>query len=319
MLRRAGPVLVGCSGGGDSVALLVILAQLASERALALSVVTVDHGLRPESRGEAAFVARLAGSLGLDHATLEVRVPQGASLQAGARRARYAALRAHARDRGARYVAVGHTRDDQAETVLFRALRGAGIEGLAGIAPARADGVVRPLLDCRRGALRAFLERRGVRYLDDPSNADPRFARTQLRALWPSLEALDPRATEHLATLADDARGARASLASRARRWQVRAERPGGLRLSVLRAMAPATRRRVLARWSRGATGRVPRREHLMALERAALSGRGEVLLGGGWAASPGGQVLRLHRARGRTRSHASPSEAPELPQDPSR
>ena len=101
--------------------------------------------------------------------------------------------------------------------------------------------------DCREtleGERRAgaFLERRGVPYLDDPSNADPRFARTRVRALWPALEALDPRAAEHLAALGDDARAARSSLASRARRWQVRAEERGALRLSVLRAMAPAQR-----------------------------------------------------------------------------
>ena len=312
-------MIIACSGGGDSVAMMLILARLAPERGLALSVATVDHGLRPESADEARFVGRLAAEAGLAHATLKVTVGAG-SVQAAARRARYGALRAHAQCLGTRHVAVGHTRDDQAETVLFRAVRGTGIEGLAAIAPARADGILRPILDCRRGALRAFLARRGVPFLEDPSNVDPRFARTQIRALWPSLEALDPRVTDHLAALADDARAARASLASRARRWQVRAEDRGALRLSVLRAMAPATRRRVLARWCRRRTGRVPRREHLLALEHAALRGRGEVLLGRGWAASPVGTVLpRAPRARA-TRSHSAPlgPRHPESTPDPS-
>ncbi|MEM1415130.1 MAG: tRNA lysidine(34) synthetase TilS, partial [Myxococcota bacterium] len=232
-------MLVACSGGGDSVALTRLLARLAPELGLELHVATVDHGLRAGSGREALLVAALARRLGLDHVTLPVKVAAG-SLQAQARVARYAALRAHARRLGTRRIAVGHTLDDQAETVLYRALRGAGIEGLAGIAPARRDGVVRPLLDCRRAALRAHLRHLGETWVEDPSNADPRFARARLRAFWGELEAIDPRAAEHLAHLADDARAARGSLASRARRWQLRAERGGALRLSVLRAIAPA-------------------------------------------------------------------------------
>jgi tRNA(Ile)-lysidine synthase len=127
-------------------------------------------------------------------------------LQDAARRARLAALAAHARAVGADRVALGHTADDQAETVLFRVIRGTGVAGLAGI-PYRRDPFIRPLLDVRRSEVLRFLARRRLPSLTDPSNADPRFARARLRGqVLPELARENPRVTEALLALGRDAR-----------------------------------------------------------------------------------------------------------------
>lgn len=213
----AGPVGVAVSGGGDSTALLLLLCDLAGGRGVAAA--TVDHGLRPESASEAAAVARLCEGLGVAHATLDWRGWDGGwdgrgNLQAAARDARRGLLAAWARERGLAAVALGHTRDDQAETFLLRLARGSGVDGLAGMAAARrAEGVLwlRPLLGIGRDALRSWLRARGVGWVDDPSNADPAFDRVRARA------ALGPLATlglgpERLAATAARMARARAAL-----------------------------------------------------------------------------------------------------------
>ncbi|HEX6245526.1 MAG TPA: tRNA lysidine(34) synthetase TilS, partial [Polyangiales bacterium] len=137
LFQGARRVLVACSGGPDSQALLHVLWALRAEHGCALSVAGVDHGLRADAAAELQLAARLALQLGLPFHALRVEVERGASLQAQARAARYAALLACAREQGAERVAVGHTQDDQAETVLARLLRGTGIDGLGAIEPRR--------------------------------------------------------------------------------------------------------------------------------------------------------------------------------------
>src|SRR6185295_1429713 len=131
-LAGAEPLVVGCSGGPDSTALLLALCLLREPRRL--HVVAIDHGLRRESAAEAEAVRALAERLGAGAEIVAVKVGRGASRMALSREARYAALGEIARRIGARFVAVGHTRDDQAETVLMRLLGGAGLTGLSGMA-----------------------------------------------------------------------------------------------------------------------------------------------------------------------------------------
>lgn len=193
-------IVVAVSGGPDSTALLALLARwLKSKRqAPKLIAVTVDHGLRPQSAGEARAVRRLAGSLGVMHRTLRWTGPKpAAGLQDAARRARYRLLAKAARQAGAPCVLTAHTRDDQAETVLFRLARGSGLTGLGAMAPksplpvkqAGEIALLRPLLDVSKARLLATLRRLGLPYADDESNRDVRFARPRLRRAMPALAA----------------------------------------------------------------------------------------------------------------------------------
>lgn len=200
-------VLLAVSGGPDSTALMLLAHRwrTAAGTATELHVATVDHGLRPESRAEAEAVGALAARLGLPHAVLTLPAPlPKARLQEAARHARYEALLAHALRVGAGAVATAHTLDDQAETVLFRLMRGSGLGGLAGIPaerPLQTLTILRPLLGRPKAELVALCEAAGVAFAEDPSNRNPRFARTRLRALLPSLaaEGFDAAALARLA------------------------------------------------------------------------------------------------------------------------
>jgi tRNA(Ile)-lysidine synthase len=189
-----GPVGVAVSGGGDSLALLLLLAAAAAPAGRALAAVTVDHGLRPESAAEAAAVAALCSRRGIPHATLRWEGWDGAgNLQDRAREARRTLIADWARAEGIGAVALGHTLDDQAETVVLRLARGSGVDGLAGMAPVTAgQGLLwlRPLLGVRRAALRDRLLAEGVDWIDDPSNVDLRFDRARARAALPVLGTL---------------------------------------------------------------------------------------------------------------------------------
>ncbi len=290
LLAGAAPRLgLAVSGGGDSMALMHAAADWAKARGAALSVATVDHGLRPESAAEAAFVAREAAALSLPHETIRWEEGRGAAgnLQAAARAARRRLLSAWAAREGLEAVALGHTMDDQAETVLMRLARGSGVDGLSAMAArTEAEGAVwlRPLLGLRRADLRAFLEARGAAWVEDPSNDDPRFDRVRARR---SLEALDPLGltAEGLSSTAARMRSAREALDHAAAALAAEAAREGAcgeMRLAVapLRAAPTELSRRLL----RAALARVSgaeygaRAEAEAALMSAILSWR----LGGG-------------------------------------
>lgn len=174
------PLGLAVSGGGDSVALL----HLAVRAGCGISVATVDHGLRPEAQEEAAAVARACAGLGVPHETLHWRWDGRGNLANAARRGRLDLLSAWARERGLADVALGHTRDDVAETLLMRLDRSAGIDGLAAMAARRQVGGVaflRPLLMVGRAELRDWLAKQGIGWTDDPTNSDMRYARARAR------------------------------------------------------------------------------------------------------------------------------------------
>lgn len=203
-------VLVAVSGGPDSTALLSAWLRIASRLQVTVTAAVVDHGLRPESTSEANMVADRCRAMGTSCAVLEVdvRAARGAhvSLQDAARRVRLAALESEATRQRCTRIALGHTADDQAETLLFRIVRGTGVRGLCGI-PYQRGAFIRPLLDVRRREVLRFLSRRKLAFVTDPSNVDVRFARARVRNAWiPFLERENPRLVEALLALAADAR-----------------------------------------------------------------------------------------------------------------
>ncbi|HXW42127.1 MAG TPA: tRNA lysidine(34) synthetase TilS [Xanthobacteraceae bacterium] len=209
-------LILAVSGGPDSTALLLLASRWAKarKRAPKLVAVTVDHGLRAEAAGEAAAVGRLARRLGVAHRIMRWRGRKPKSgLQQAAREARYRLLAQAAARAGYGHIVTAHTLDDQAETVLFRLARGSGLGGLAGMADAsplptgaaaREAGaiiVLRPLLHVPKARLVATLKAAGIGFSEDPTNRDPRYARTRLRALMPALasEGLSARGLARLA------------------------------------------------------------------------------------------------------------------------
>jgi tRNA(Ile)-lysidine synthase len=216
-------IVVGVSGGPDSVALLDGLARLSGAHSFTLVAAHLDHGLRPDSADDVAFCSGLCARLGVAFrsGTADVRgraARERGGLEQAARRARYEFLRAVRREQGAAAIAVAHTRDDQAETVLLRLLRGSGRRGLAGMR-ARNGDVVRPLLAVSRADVLAHLSARGLPWRDDPTNADRSLLRNRVRhELLPYLEErFNPRLREVLARtaalLADEAQLLSASAA----------------------------------------------------------------------------------------------------------
>lgn len=179
------------SGGGDSIAMLHLAArQIDPAR---LKVITINHGLRAGAADEIALVASQAKALGVLHSVARWAWDGSGNLQAAARAGRWAAIRDWARSLGISTIWIGHTEDDQIETLLMRLARGSGIDGLAAMAPvAQRDGltIVRPLLGLSREDLRAWLTAEQIDWCDDPSNDDPRFDRVRARQMYPQLQAL---------------------------------------------------------------------------------------------------------------------------------
>ena len=219
---QAFPVIaLAVSGGPDSTALMLLAARWrdALKTKPKLVAVTVDHGLRKESKGEAAAVARLARKLNISHRTVRWngRKPS-TGVQEKARAARYRLLGEAAQKAGAAHILTAHTLDDQAETVLIRMSRGSGLTGLGAmtrIAPLPPDGkslvvLVRPLLDITKARLIATLDIAKIPYADDPSNRNPRFARSRLRGVMGALaeEGLDATRLAQLARRLKRAEGA---------------------------------------------------------------------------------------------------------------
>ena len=207
MFEPAQQVGVAVSGGADSVCLLYVLLELAPRWGLHLSVLHLDHGLRgEESRQDAEFVRGLADQLGLPLFLRETPVAQSPdNLEQAARQARLAFFRETISSGAVQRIATGHTRSDQAETVLFRFLRGSGTAGLAGIRPVTSEGIVRPLIEIERSEVQQFLLQRGIAWREDSTNRGLQFARNRIRhELLPQIaREWNPAIGETLANTAD--------------------------------------------------------------------------------------------------------------------
>lgn len=276
---------VALSGGGDSVALL----HLCRAAGLRVEAVTVDHRLRPESAAEAAAVGAACAALGLRH---EVRVwdhgAVGGNLMDQARRARMALIGDWARKRRIGIVALGHTRDDQAETLLMGLARAAGVDGLAGMRRDWTEGgvrFVRPLLDAGREELRNWLRGQGLGWIDDPTNDSERFSRVRARRALVALQPLGITA-EGLAAVAGHLAEAQAALQVQVAEAAARVLREVAGALTVDAAgfaSLPGEIRRRLVVAAVGWVSRAdyaPRSDAVARLEAAIVAGRDATLWG---------------------------------------
>ena len=310
LFPQPGTALVAVSGGPDSVALLDLLHPVAGELGLSLVVAHADHGIAAASGVVAEAVGALAARYGLpcERGTLVLGPDTTETL---ARRARYAWLRDVRRRVGARYVVLGHHRDDQVETILMRALKGSGPAGLAAMAPIARSGLVRPLLPFSKAELAEHALARGLATHDDPANRDPRHVRSWLRTtLVPLLlERLGPRVRDDLV------RAGRAAAFER-RAWDALLDQLPDLALRRVRrgcdvaraglaryddavsvTLVQATARRV------GLVLGIRAARQVVALARRP-SGRRLALGRGGWIAEAAFDRLRLIRPRAATPAH---------------
>lgn len=246
MLPTGARIGVAVSGGADSVCLLHLLLRMGWP----VHVLHVNHGLRgDESDADERFVAELAASLGVPFEACEGRLG-GGNVEAGARARRLEIFGAARMRLGLAVVATGHTRTDQAETVLFRAMRGSGPGGLAGILPVTREGLVRPLLGVSREEVRVWMAAEGLAWREDSSNRERRFARNRLRLeVLPLLESILPQTSDSLARLAAIAGEEEIYWRGEVERvWRPVSEGPGEMILDagMLAGLAPALGRRVV-------------------------------------------------------------------------
>ncbi|MBC7442085.1 MAG: tRNA lysidine(34) synthetase TilS [Ramlibacter sp.] len=322
LLPETGLVLVGLSGGADSLALAAATAFEASRAGLRAGAVIVDHALQAGSAGVAAEAARQAGGLGLDPVlTLRVTVDEGAGSggpEASARQARYAAFDRALAETGASHVLLGHTLDDQAETVLLGLARGSGPTSLQGMS-AVSGPFLRPLLGIRRSVTRQFCVDAGLTPWQDPHNVDPRFARVRVRqTVLPLLEhELGPGVAEALVRTADQLREDSGALDALARQRADELCEPiaGGLRLEVsgLEADPAALRQRIIRFVLEREFGVSLHRVHTLAALRLITDWHGQKALD-----LPGVRVVRQDGwliftapghapSKGTSRSHGTP------------
>jgi tRNA(Ile)-lysidine synthase len=302
--RPAALLLVACSGGPDSLALAAATAFVAPRLGLRAGLVTVDHSLQSGSAERAREVAEWAASAGLRPASVATAAvtPRGDGPEAAARSARYAALSAVARRDGASAVLLGHTREDQAETVLLALARGAGVRGLSGM-PLRRDidglAFLRPLLDVARADTAAACRALGLSPWSDPHNVDPRFARSRVRSALPVLiDLLGPGVVGNLARTASLAAADSAALDEWAAEEIGKATAgadDGSLDVSVLAAMPTAVRTRVLRSFALrlGAPAGALAAAHVAALDALVTNWHGQ-----GPAALPGGRLIARRAGR---------------------
>lgn len=315
MVKAGERVLVGVSGGPDSMALLTALAALRREYRINLRAAYVNHGLRPSAaRREAAVVKKISQGwkIPVDVVRAFVREKGGKSLEETAREARYGALTALAKRHRCRTIALGHTQNDQAETLLMWMIRGTGTTGLAGIPPVRklpapawgqrgrpgagklrAVRIIRPLLGCSRAQILQFLHAHRMKALKDRSNDSPRFLRNRIRRnLIPLLEReYNPQVREHLGQLAQILQEDLALLEGQFHRQFARVSRMGKKRVRLNRLqlrLSPGALRRGVIRLAvkklKGDCHGFGER-HWMALDQLLLNGMKAMDLPGGFRA----------------------------------
>jgi tRNA(Ile)-lysidine synthetase-like protein len=313
-------LIVGFSGGADSLALALALARIGERAGLEATLAHVDHGQRATSGVEQERALALAARLGLPARARHIP-PQsiekhrGVGREEAMRRVRYRALAAVAREERAAALVLAHQADDQAETLLLHLLRGGGLRGVSAMAewterstpwwpddeePPVAIVVWRPMLMERRATLRAYLDRAGLEPIDEPSNDDVAFRRNAIRRdVLPLLERIAPGATDALARHAALAADEDATLTALAAEALNAARGPDGdVRAASLRAALPALRRRALRAWVAESAPDVELSAERTAAALALLEpGRGGAIeIGSGWMLERSGGTLRLRR-----------------------
>ena len=247
---------VACSGGPDSVALLSALLAITPLRDYRLRVLHVNHGLRPESGQEQDMLQTLCQQWRVPLSVKKLQPPPDLKgIEAWAREARYAFFQESLAVAPLDYIATAHTQDDQAETVLFRLMRGSARRGIAGIPPMRDNWLLRPFLHCSRQEIDAYTKEKKLPYVIDPSNADLRFTRNKIRhVLLPFLEQeFSPQVRRHLASLAETTREEEdwlEELTTNARAHIIGPD--DSLSLTALDREPAALRSRILRQWVEG-------------------------------------------------------------------
>jgi tRNA(Ile)-lysidine synthase len=324
LLKAGDRVLVACSGGPDSLALLYVLRALLPRLGIRLRAIYVDHGLRRAARQEGAFVVAQAAGLGLAGEIVAVRL-RTHSMEA-ARQARYGALIRTARHRGATHIAVAHTATDQAETVLERLVRGTGVRGVGAMSPSRPLEaglvLVRPLLEVTRAEVEQFCRQESLRPVRDPTNRSNRYLRNRIRRIvLPALRRENPRVDQALARFATRMRELDALVEAAAAAVDVSS-------VQALRATAPAVRARTLEHAHQaallrlleapGGSGQVSLPGGIQAArsydrltlqpETLAIATPGRYPFGGGWV-----EVVESERAQGALAFDADAAPLPWL------
>ena len=304
-------VAVATSGGRDSTALLHSTVRAAAPLGIRVLALHVHHGLQAPADDWLAQVRTQARRWGADFDSRRISAaPEpGASIEAWARRVRYAALVEMAQAAGCDLVLLAHHRRDQAETWLLQALRGGGAAGLSAMPKQISRGGLlwcRPWLDMPREAIEAYVQRHRLRFVEDPSNTDPRYARNRLRsAVWPALLTAFPQAESAIVAAAEQAQSA-AALAAEvlAQDLPLLRGEAGGLRIAAWLALPSARRRNALRGWLRDVLGRGAPEALLMRLTAELPGSRAAT-----WDAP--GHILRLYRGvlrvMGQPAQHAAP------------
>lgn len=246
-------VLVGLSGGADSVALLVSLRELSRKEGFQLFAVHVNHGLRAQAAADENFCRELCLKLNIPLICTAVKIEGKSNLEAKARRARYAAFAEAVKQTQADVLSLAHHADDQAETVIMHLLYGAGSAGLGGMHACR-NGVWRPFLQLRRAELRQYLQEQGITWVEDESNADVSFTRNHIRSLvTPCLEACAPEAVRTIGRTAEILRAEDDFMNQLADEWlkaHASKTRCPFVMSAPLQTRHPALQRRILRRYA---------------------------------------------------------------------
>jgi len=315
MLAPGDRVLIALSGGPDSVALLGALVALAPQFGIGVCAAHLNHGLRgEESLRDQCCAVEVARRLGVPCVVgCSAVLHSGPNLEARARRERYAFLTRTATEQRCTKIATGHTRDDQAETILMRLLRGTGSDGLAAIRAVRDGQIIRPLIECSRAAVLDYVRRRALPFCEDSSNRDTRFLRNRIRhEILPLLQAVNPAAVRNAAAAAQGVTDELVWLRQQDERLLAAAlAADGSLAVAAVRGAEMPWRTRLVRAWLRHLHGDVAglQRAHFQAVVELARGQRpnGRVRL-------PGGQWVVREYTQLRCLA-ATPPEAPELAQ----